>query len=74
MGYHSSFTEKINELPFFESLSFKIDDEEYLDQEISLNAELEISERDPLAILILVEQQENQKGWCCLINRLCGMG
>ena len=51
MGYHSSFTEKINELPFFESLSFKIDDEEYLDQEISLNAELEISERDPLAIL-----------------------
>ena len=36
MGYHSSFTEKINELPFLESLSFKIDDEVYLDQAISL--------------------------------------
>ena len=45
MGYHSSFTEKINELPFLESLSFKIDDEVYLDQAISLNAEVEITEQ-----------------------------
>ena len=51
MGYHSSFTEKINELLFLESLSFKIDDEVYLDQAISLNAEVEITESDPLAIL-----------------------
>ena len=51
MGFHSSFTEKINELLFLESLSFKIDDEVYLDQAISLNAEVEITEQDPLAIL-----------------------
>ena len=51
MGFHSSFTEKINELLFLEPLSFKIDDEVYLDQAISLNAVVEITEQDPLAIL-----------------------
>ena len=51
MGYHSSFTEKMKQLVHLQSINIKIDDEEYLDEVISPNAEVEITEQDPLAII-----------------------
>ncbi|MCQ6275243.1 long-chain fatty acid--CoA ligase [Bacillus sp. V3B] len=51
IGYHSCFSEKMNELVLFPSMRFKIDDEVYLDQVNSLHVETELTEQDPLAII-----------------------
>lgn len=51
IGYHSSFSEKMNELVLLQSISFKIDDELYLDQDFLLHVEAELTEQDPLAII-----------------------
>jgi fatty-acyl-CoA synthase len=51
MGYHSSFLEKMNELVHLQSISFKVDDEVYLDQASGLPIEAELTEQDPLAII-----------------------
>jgi len=53
IGFHSHFAKKIAELDYvkLEPITFEIDQEEYFNQSFALEEEVEINERDPLAIL-----------------------